>query len=271
MKLIRRYFEAHPENVSKVTLFVKGCADLQTWAPITDREGVRKSVDNCLAELGGVKSIDIFGPTRGNPNVPLDETLEALHELVAEGKIGGVGLSEVGAKTIERANTVVPLSLVEVEFSMWCQDILTNGVAAITKSLNIPISGYSPLGRGFLAGRLRSPADIPAGDIRLILDRFQPDNFARNLDLAEAVRGVADRKKVTPAQLALAWVRSHANNSEAGVIIPVAGATASSRVRENTKVVDLSTDETKELDDLIASFEIHGLRYNAQLQGTLWN
>ncbi|KAH8671700.1 NADP-dependent oxidoreductase domain-containing protein [Xylariales sp. PMI_506] len=270
LQLIRRYFEAHPENADSVTLFVKGCTDLKTLAPLTDRSGVRGSAENCLKILGGAKRVDVFGPSRIDPSVPLEETLGALRELVSEGKIGGVGLSEVGAATLERAHAIQPLSLVEVEFSLWSTDILTNGVAATAKRLDLPIVAYAPLGRGFLTGQIRSPEDIPAGDIRLYLDRFQPESFGKNLELVEQLQEVAARKNVTPAQLALTWVRASSNTDLVGRIIPIPGATTASRVKENNKFVTLSEIEKVELDDIIASFTVHGGRYNHSLEHTLW-
>ncbi|CAH0034769.1 unnamed protein product [Clonostachys rhizophaga] len=270
LKLVRRYFEAYSENAAKVTLFVKGCCDVKTLAPDCSRDGVRKSVENCLAALGGAKSIDVYGPSRRDPSVPLEETLSALQELVGEGKIGGIGLSEIGAATLEKAHTHTPLTLVEVEFSLWCTDILTNGVASTAKKLGVPILAYSPLGRGLLTGQIRSPADIPEGDIRHFLDRFQPENFDKNLDLVRKLQDVAVRENVTPAQLALAWVRATANTEAAGVIIPIPGATAATRVEENTKLVTLSSDVKAQIDAINSSFPRHGGRYNAMLEQTLW-
>ena len=270
LQLVRRYFEAHPENKDKVTLFVKGCSDLKTMAPTNTRDGVRQSAANCLAVLGGAKSIDVFGPTRMDPSVPLMETMTALRELVDEGKIGGTGLSEIGAATLEKAHAIAPLSLVEVEFSLWSTEILNNDVASTAKRLDVPIIAYSPLGRGFLTGQIRSPSDIPAGDIRLYLDRFQPENFNKNLELVEKLQQAASRKHVTPAQLALSWVRAHANTSGVGAVVPIPGATVASRVEENTKVVELSAEEKTELDNIIGSFSVQGGRYNDMLEGTLW-
>jgi pyridoxine 4-dehydrogenase len=270
LKLLRRYFEAHPEDADKVTLFVKGCSDLKTLAPLNSRLGVRQSAENSIAALGDVKKIDVFGPARADPSVPLAETLQALHELVDEGKIGGIGLSEVGAATLEKAHGIAPLSLVEVEFSLWSTDILTNGVGATAKRLGVPIVAYAPLGRGFLTGQIRSPADIPEGDIRRFLDRFQPENFDKNLDLVRQLQEVAAVKNVTPAQLALAWVRAHEGTEVIGSIIPIPGATKASRVEENTRAVQLSADEKARLDGIISSFAVRGGRYNAMLEGTLW-
>ncbi|KAH8892857.1 Aldo/keto reductase [Thozetella sp. PMI_491] len=270
LQLVRRYFEAHPENAAKVTLFVKGCADLQTLAPTNTRDGVRKSVENCLAVLGGAKAIDIFGPTRADASVPLVETLGALGELVKEGKIGGVGLSEVGAATLEKAHAIHPISMIEVEFSLWTSEILTNGVAAMAKRLGVPIVAYSPLGRGYLTGQIRSASDIPAGDIRHFLDRFQGENLDKNFALVRRLQEVAAAKKVTPAQLALAWVRAVSNSEQAGTIIPIPGATTAARVEENSKSVTLSAEEKAQLDAIISSATVHGKRYNDFLEGTLW-
>jgi pyridoxine 4-dehydrogenase len=270
LKLVRRYFEAHPEDVEKVTLFVKGCSDLETLAPLNSREGVRRSAENSIAALGGVKKIDVFGPARADPGVPLAETMGALRELADEGKIGGIGLSEVGAATLEKAHGMAPLSLVEVEFSLWSTDILANGVGAAARRLGVPVVAYAPLGRGFLTGQIRSPADIPEGDIRRFLDRFQPDNFDRNLDLVRQLREAAAAKGVTPAQLALAWVRAHEGTEAVGRVIPIPGATTASRVEENTRDVRLSAEEKARLDGIISSFTVQGGRYNAMLEGTLW-
>ncbi|KAF7532255.1 hypothetical protein G7054_g8091 [Neopestalotiopsis clavispora] len=270
LALLRRYFDAYPEDASKVTLSVKGCVDLQTIYPKNSRADVIASVNNCIRALGPTKQIDVFSLTRGDPNVPLEETLGALRELVEEGKIGGIGLSEVSSSTIEKANAIAPISLVEVEFSLWSTDILTNGVATTTKKLGIPIVAYAPLGRGFLTGQLKSPADIPEGDIRRMLDRFQPENFSKNLELVDKVNSFAIQKGVTPAQLALAWVRAHSKSEQAGIIIPIPGATVSSRVVENTTLVPLSKDEKTKLDAILASFKVQGGRYTDELEDTLF-
>ncbi|KAH9908558.1 NADP-dependent oxidoreductase domain-containing protein [Xylariomycetidae sp. FL2044] len=175
LSLLRRYFEKYPEDAAKVKIYVKGCADPQTMYPTNDAAGVRASAEACARALGGAKSIDFFGPTRQDPRVPLEETMGALRALADEGTIGAVGLSEVGAETIRRAHELLPLGLVEVEFSLWSTEILTNGVAATAKELGVPIVAYSPLGRGFLTGQFKKLEDVPAGDIRLYLDRFQPE------------------------------------------------------------------------------------------------
>jgi len=175
LQLLRRYFDKYPEDANKVTLFIRACSDAQTLSPTCTRAGVRASADECNRMLGGAKKIDIFGPARMDRNVPVEETLGALRELVDEGQIGGVGLSEVGAQTIRKAHAVCPLSVVEVEFSLWSTDILTNGVAIACKELDIPILTYAPLGYGFLTGQVTKLEDIPKGDIRHLFGRFQPE------------------------------------------------------------------------------------------------
>ncbi|RYP66673.1 hypothetical protein DL771_007672 [Monosporascus sp. 5C6A] len=270
LSLLRRYFETYPEDASRVTLFIKCCVDFKTMRPTNQRSQVLASAENCFSVLGGAKKIDILGPTRMDPNVPLEETLGAFRELVDAGKIGGVGMSEVGAQTIEKANAVYPLSLVEVEFSLWTPDLLSNGVAAVAKRLDIPLVAYSPLGRGFLTGQIKSVDDIPEGDIRRRFDRFQPENFNKNLELVDKLKSFAAKTGVSPAQLALAWIRATSNTSQAGTIIPIPGATSPERVEENTKNVLLTPEEKAELDGILASFKIQGGRYNAALESMLW-
>ncbi|KAI1360212.1 NADP-dependent oxidoreductase domain-containing protein [Xylaria arbuscula] len=270
ISLIRRYFEKYPEDASKVTLSIKGCADPKTLHPTGSRAATRASVENILRILGGVKEIDIFGPSRTDPNVATEETFAELKALVGEGKIKGVGLSEVGPETIKRAHAIIPLSAVEVEFSLWSTEILTNGVAATCKFLDIPIVAYSPLGRGFLTGQLKKLSDVPAGDVRLFMDRFQPENFDKNLELVDKLNAFAEKKGVTAAQLGLAWILSYSNTAECGTIVPIPGATTAQRVEENTKITELSAEEKAELEAILKSVKITGGRYNQYLESTLW-
>ncbi|KAI0003488.1 NADP-dependent oxidoreductase domain-containing protein [Xylariaceae sp. FL0662B] len=270
LALLRRYFQAYPEDADKVTLFIKTCVDFKTMAPKNTHDEVLACAEACIKVLDGAKKIDVLGPARMNPKVPLEETLGAFRELVDAGKIDGVGISEAGAQTIERANAIYPLSLVEVEFSLWTPDLLSNGVAATAKRLDIPLVAYSPLGRGFLTGQIKSLQDIPEGDIRRRFDRFQPENFNKNIELVDKLKSFAGNTGVTPAQLALAWIRAHSNSPQAGTIIPIPGATSTGRVEENTKNVVLSSKDKEELDEILASFKIQGGRYNAALESMLW-
>ncbi|KAL8994641.1 MAG: hypothetical protein Q9169_005442 [Polycauliona sp. 2 TL-2023] len=159
----------------KVTLFIRACFDSKTLLPVCTRTGVRASAEECIKALGGYKEIDIFGPARIDRKVSLEETLGALKELVGEELVGTVGLSEFRAPTINKAHAICPLNVVEVEFSLWSPDILTNGVSATCKELDVPILTYAPLGYGFLTGRVTELEDVPKGDIRRMFGRFQPE------------------------------------------------------------------------------------------------
>ena len=290
LQLLNRYFTKYPEDAGKVTLFVKGGSDLKTLYPKCSAADIKASVANSIRILAGTKKIDVFGPARIDHSVPIEETIGALAELVDDGTIGGIGLSEASAATIERAHKVHPLALIEVEFSLWSTEVLSNGVAQTAKKLEIPIVAYSPLGRGFLTGQIKSPSDIPQGDIRLYFDRFQPEvgqpgnssvvfiarylilaqNFSKNLDLVEKIKAIASKKGVSNAQLALAWIKGWSNSGPFGNIIPIPGATAAQQVEENTASITLTAAEKDELDRILNTFKVSGGRYNAQLEGTLW-
>ncbi|KAI9674804.1 MAG: Pyridoxine 4-dehydrogenase [Caeruleum heppii] len=270
LQLIQRYFAANPQNADKVVLCVKGAADLTTMMPTGSAKAVQASVDNCNRVLAGAKKIDVFSCARVDSSVQLEETIGALADYVKAGKIGAIGLSECSAATIEKAASIHPIASVEVEFSLWSTEIMSNGVAMACKKHNIPIIAYSPLGRGFLTGQIKSPADIPQGDIRHYFDRFQPENFKKNLDLVEQIKKVAQKKDVTNAQLALAWVKAHSSTSKMPIIIPIPGATLDSRVTENCQAITLEPSEKAELDKIISSIEIKGGRYNQMLEPSLW-
>ncbi|KAL8666638.1 MAG: hypothetical protein Q9168_007429 [Polycauliona sp. 1 TL-2023] len=268
--LLRRYFENYPDDAEKVTLFIRGCIDSQTITPVGDRAGVRASAEESIKALGGAKKIDIFGPARIDRKIPLEETIGAVKELVDDGLVGAIGLSEVGAPTIRKAHAICPLSVVEVEFSLWSPDILTNGVAATCKELDIPILTYAPLGYGFLTGQVTKLDDIPKGDIRHMLDRFQPQNFSKNLELLDKINEFAQRSGLSSAQLALAWIRAHSNTGNCGTIIPIPGATAASRVEENSRVHLLPEEEKKQLDAILDSFTVVGDRQIGGMNSGLW-
>jgi pyridoxine 4-dehydrogenase len=175
LSLLRRYFEKYPEDAPKVTLFIRGCFDAATLSPTCTRDGVRASWEECNQILGGIKTIDVFGPARMDQNVPVEETIGALKELVDEGKIGTVGLSEVRAETIKRASAICPIKFAEIEFSLWSTEMLDNGVAATAKECNVTLLCYAPLGYGFLTGSVKKVEDLPEGDGRRLIGRFQPE------------------------------------------------------------------------------------------------
>ncbi|GME60211.1 aldo keto reductase [Neofusicoccum parvum] len=265
LTLLEKYYEKYPDDATKVVLSIKGCFG-HDMTPDCSPEGVRKSVENSLAMLGEKGKIDIFEPARRDPKVPLEQTLEALAELVKEGKIGGVALSEVNANTIKEAARITKIAAVEIELSLWQTDPLTNGITEACKELDIPIVAYSPIGSGILTGQIKSFDDIPEHDFRKTSPRFQPENFEVNLQLVRALEKFATAKNCTPAQLAINWVQALSNRPDMPVIIPIPGATSAERVAENSRGVDLTKEELREIDGILASFEVVGSRTHPAIQ-----
>jgi aryl-alcohol dehydrogenase-like predicted oxidoreductase len=218
-------------------------------------QNVRRSIEGSLRRLQ-VDYVDLYYQHRIDLEVPVEETVGAMAELVREGKVRHLGLSEPSAATIRRAHAVHPISAVQSEFSLWCHDLQENGVASTLSELGIALVPYSPLGRGFLSGELRSPDDLPAYDFRRTLPRFAPENFHRNLDLVRQVRAIADAYGVTAAQIALAWVLAQGE-----MIIPIPGTTRIERLEENAAAADiaLSGADLASLGGLAG--EVAGARY----------
>jgi pyridoxine 4-dehydrogenase len=217
-------------------------------------------VGECNRVLGGRKKVDVFECARVDPKTPIEETVKALGELVKEGKIGGIGLSEVRAETIRRAAKVHPIAAVEVELSIWATDILQNGVAKACAELGIPIVAYSPLCRGVLTGEApKRNADVPE-QLRSF-PKFQDDVLQGNLRLTEEVEKLARQKGCTVAQVAIAWVRGMSGRNGLGVIVPIPGATTEARVLENSKDVTLTDEEMQEIDEILKRNKVVGERY----------
>lgn len=198
--------------------------------------------------------------------MPIETTIGALAEYVTDGKIGGIGLSEVKAETIRRAHRVHPISAVEVEVSMWETQALTNGVASTCAELGIPVVAYSPLGRGFLTGAIKTVEDLPAEDMRRHFPRFSAENFPKNVELVAEVERLAARKGCRPSQLALAWVRQLGERPGMPTFIPIPGATTEARVVENLTEVRLGEGEMEEIERLLESVVVVGDRYPGHIQ-----
>ncbi|CAI7573093.1 unnamed protein product [Penicillium pancosmium] len=262
LHLLNKYFTQYPENAEKIVLSIKGGLKVGQLVPDGSEENIRRSVDNCLRLLDGRKKIDIFECARQDPNFPVEHTVEVLAQYVKEGKIGGIGLSEVDAETIRRAHKVHPIAAVEVEMSLWTTDILENGIAQTCAELNIPVIAYSPLGRGVLAGAVTSLADIPEGDFRRHMSRFQEENFEQNLKLINAVNSLAERKGVAPSQIALGWIRSLSGKPGMPTIIPIPGGTTTDKVIQNMVGVKLLSDEElAEIEAILKKHTVAGPRY----------
>lgn len=262
MHLLAKYFTKYPEHAKNIVLSIKGGMDEQ-MRPDGTREGVRRSVDNVIRTLDGKKTLDIFECARVDRNTPIETTIAALAEYIQDGTLKGISLSEVKAETIRRAHKVHPITCVEVELSLWHTDILENDIAATCGELGIPIVAYSPLGRGFLTGEIKSLDDLPKDDYRRHIPRFQPDVFGKNLEMVEELEKLARMKGCSPAKLALSWVKQLSGKPGLPEIIPIPGATTVERVVENVQVVTLEQQDIDEIDKILKSTVIIGDRYPA--------
>jgi pyridoxine 4-dehydrogenase len=262
MHLLNAYFTKHPEKASQILLCIKGNRTPGTTIFDGTEKGVRRSVDECIRVLDGKKQLDIFECARVDPETPIEETIGVLAQLIKEGKIKGIGLSEVKADTIRRAVKVHPIAQVEVELSLWSTDILHNGVAATCAELGIPIIAYAPLSRGGLSGTLQqntTSSDLPEHLRRF--PRFQEDALKANLQLTDEVAKLAKQKGVAVPQIAIAWVRAQSCRNGLGVIIPVPGAEKPEWVVQNCADVTLTEEELQQLEDITQKIPIKGQRY----------
>jgi aryl-alcohol dehydrogenase-like predicted oxidoreductase len=234
-------------------------------------EYVHRACDASLQRLG-VDVLDLYYQHRVDTAVPVEDTWGALRELVEGGKVRHVGISEAAPETIRRAHAVQPVTAVQTEYSLWTRDPEDDGVLATCAELGIGFVAYSPIGRGFLSGRIRSLDDLAPDDFRRNNPRFQGDNFARNLELVDRVREIADEKGVTATQLALAWVmaQSDRGGSPAGgggagrpVIVPIPGTKRVAYLEENAAAADvrLTDDDLRRLDEAAPVGATAGDRY----------
>jgi len=217
---------------------------------------VRKACEGSLRRLD-VDVIDLYYQHRVDPDTPIEETVGAMAALVREGKVRFLGLSEAGAETIRRAHAVHPITALQSEYSLWTRDP-EKEVLGVCRELGIGLVPYSPLGRGFLTGKIKKPEDLPNDDYRRTTPRFQGENFQRNLDLVERVITIAREKKCTPAQLALAWVLAQGND-----IVPIPGTKRRKYLQENIGAldVDLSSADLARIDQVAPREAFVGARY----------
>jgi aryl-alcohol dehydrogenase-like predicted oxidoreductase len=224
-----------------------------------DPEYVRQACDASLDRLG-VDHIDLYYQHRVDPKVPIEDTVGAMAELVREGKVRFLGLSEAAPETIRRAHAVHPISALQTEYSLWSRDPEENGVLETVRELGIGFVAYSPLGRGFLTGSFKTPEDIPENDWRRSSPRFQGENFRRNLDLVERVAEIARTKGCTSGQLALAWVLARGKD-----IVPIPGTKRIRYLEENAAAtgVEISREDLDRLDEAFPLGAAAGTRYPA--------
>jgi aryl-alcohol dehydrogenase-like predicted oxidoreductase len=223
-------------------------------------EYVRASAEGSLRRLG-TDYIDLYYIHRVDRTVPVEETVGAMAELVAEGKVRHLGISEAAPATIRRAHAVHPLTAVQTEYSLFTRDVEQNGVLETVRELGIGFVPYSPIGRGVLSGRIKSPDQLAADDFRRSAPRFQGENLAHNLERVQALAGLAESKGVTPAQLALAWM--HAQGPD---IVPIPGTKRVSYLEENVAAlqVSLSAAELERIEALFPPGAASGERYPEQ-------
>ena len=217
---------------------------------------VRQAVQGSLKRLN-TSHIDLYYLHRVDPNTPIEDTVGAMKELVQEGLVGAIGLSEVSPDTLRRANTVHPITALQSEYSLWTRDP-ENGVLAACRELGVGFVPYSPLGRGFLTGQIRTPDDFAPDDFRRHNPRFQGDAFRQNLDLVTQVQAIAAEKGCTPAQLALAWVLAQGQD-----LAPIPGTRRVSALEENLGAlnVTLTPEDLKRIDAAFPQGAAAGDRY----------
>ena len=254
-RLVGRAIRGRRDEVVLATKFGNVRAEDGAFLGISGRpDYVREACDASLKRLG-VDVIDLYYQHRVDDKTPIEDTVGAMAELVAAGKVKYLGLSEAAPHTIRRAHAIHPITALQTEYSLWSRDPEA-GLLETTRSLGIGFVAYSPLGRGFLTGRFRSLDDLAPDDWRRNNPRFQGDNLRKNLDLVARVEAVARNKGCTPAQLAIAWLLSRGND-----IVPIPGSTRPERVEENAAAADitLSPQEIAELDAVGA--DVAGERY----------
>ncbi len=217
---------------------------------------VRQACEGSLRRLN-VDVIDLYYQHRVDPDTPIEETIGAMAKLVREGKVRFLGLSEASAETIRRAHAIHPITALQSEYSLWTRDP-EGEILGVCRELGIGFVPYSPLGRGFLTGKIQKPEDLPPEDYRRTTPRFQEENFQRNLDLVKRVEEIAREKRCTPAQLALAWVLAQGDN-----IVPIPGTKRRKYLQENIGAldVDLTSKDLARIDEVAPKDAFAGSRY----------
>jgi aryl-alcohol dehydrogenase-like predicted oxidoreductase len=257
-RLVARAIQGRRDDVVVATKFGNERREDGSWVGINGRpEYVRAAADASLQRLG-LDVIDLYYQHRVDPDTPVEDTWGAMKELVDAGKVRYLGISEAAPDTIRRAHAVHPVTAVQTEYSLWTRDPEENGVFETVRELGVGFVAYSPLGRGFLSGEIRSIDDLAEDDFRRNNPRFQGENFAKNLELVDHVREIAQEKGVTPSQLALAWVLHQGQD-----IVPIPGTKRVKYVEQNAAAVDveLTPDDLARLDAAAPVGATAGQRY----------
>jgi aryl-alcohol dehydrogenase-like predicted oxidoreductase len=257
-ELVGKAIRGHRDQVVLATKFgiVRDPNDPNVRGVNGKPEYVRKACEVSLRRLG-VDTIDLYYQHRVDSNTPIEETVGAMAQLVKEGKVRYLGLSEASSKTLRRAVKVHPITALQTEYSLWTRDP-EEEILPTCRELGIGFVAYSPLGRGFLTGRFEKFEDLPADDYRRNSPRFQGENFQKNLDLVRRVEEIAKEKGCTPSQLALAWVLAQAND-----IVPIPGTKRRKYLEENVGAlkVQLSAEDLGRIDEVFPRDATAGARY----------
>lgn len=264
-QLVGKAIKGKREQVFLATKFgiVRDPADPQARGVCSRPDYIRRAVEGSLQRLG-VETIDLYYQHRVDPEVPIEEVVGTLADLIGEGKIRHIGLSEASAATLERAHQVHPITALQSEYSLWTRDVEQQGQLAACARLGIGFVAYSPLGRGFLTGAIQRPEDLAEDDFRRSNPRFQGENFARNLALVEKVGELAHDKGVTPSQLALAWVMAQGEH-----IVPIPGTKRRRYLEENVAAASLalSAQELAAIEAVFLQQAAAGARYGQESMG----
>jgi aryl-alcohol dehydrogenase-like predicted oxidoreductase len=257
-ELVGRAIRSRRDKIVLATKFgiVRDPANPSLRAVSGKREYVHRACEASLRRLGA-DTIDVYYQHRVDPETPIEETVAAMGELVKAGKVRYLGLSEAGVETLRKAVRVHPIHALQTEYSLWTRDP-EDRILPTCRDLGIGFVAYSPLGRGFLTGQIRTPEDLSQDDYRRFSPRFQGENFQKNLDLVARIQEMAARKNCTPAQLALAWVLAQGDH-----IVPIPGTKRRKYLEENLEAADvqLTTQERMRLEEVIPRGAASGLRY----------
>ncbi len=264
-KLVGRAIADRRDQVVVATKFGNERRPDGSWVGVNGRpEYVRKACDASLERLG-VDHIDLYYQHRVDPDVPIEDTVGAMSRLVEEGKVRFLGLSEAAPATIRRAHAVHPISALQTEYSLWSR-FPEDEILPTVRELGIGFVPYSPLGRGFLSGAIRSPEDLAENDWRRHNPRFQGDNFRKNLELVDRIQAMAESKEVPAARLALAWLLHQGDD-----IVPIPGTTNPDHLASNVAAtrVELTDQELAEIDEIAPEGAAAGTRYPEQAMASV--
>lgn len=264
-QFISPFIRQHRNDVVIATKFGNVRGEDGSYLGISGKpEYVREACEKSLKRLG-VDTIDLYYQHRVDPNVPIEETIGAMGELVREGKVRYLGMSEAAPDTIRRAHAVFPITALQTEYSLWSRDV-EDEILPVCRELGIGFVPYSPLGRGFLTGQIRSFDDLAEDDFRRFSPRFQGENFQKNLDLVDRIREIASEKNCAPSQLALAWLLAQGED-----IVPIPGTKKSKYLLENAGAVNvkLTKEELQRIDAAAPKGSAAGERYEQNGMKTL--